>query len=203
MCGHLLGDFQLAAVLEIGRDAGSAEGVTADLCFYPGLGSSPANHSPHIGLQHGTVGQLAAAPPAGAEERPFPILGDAGRRDILLQVEVEIVVGWHLVLLAAFLVEPHPSAPSLNKEVLHLHGNRRTHAGEGVDHQSDQRPIAQAGQGSGVDRVEQRPRLVHIQNWRLAAPLRVLRSAYRVGRVRGYDLADNHPIEEHSQRGQT
>jgi hypothetical protein len=31
----------------------------------------------------------------------------------------------------------------------------------------------------------------------------VLRPTHRVGRVRRYDLADHHPIEEHSQRGET
>jgi len=62
MRGHLLGDLQPSTVPEIRGDAGSSEGVAADLRLDPGLGSSPANHPPHIGLKQGTVGQLAAAP---------------------------------------------------------------------------------------------------------------------------------------------
>jgi len=90
----------------------------------------------------------------------------------------------------------------LHKEVLHLHSDRSSDAGEGIDHEADERPIAQAGKGSGVDRVDQGTGLVHIEDWRFALPLGVLRPAHGVGRVRGENLAHYHPIEEHPQRGQ-
>ncbi len=40
----------------------------------------------------------------------MPILGNAGRGDVLLQIAVETVVCGHLVHLAALLVEPSPKA---------------------------------------------------------------------------------------------
>jgi hypothetical protein len=79
------------------------------------------------------------------EERPHPVLGEAGRSDVLLEVTVQIVVGRHRVLLAALLIQPDPAAAPLHKVVLNLHRNRGAHARKGVDHQVDQCPIAQAG----------------------------------------------------------
>jgi len=52
-------------------------------------------------------------------------------------------------------LQPHPAAPSLHKEVLHLHRSRRAYASEGVNHETNQRSISQAGKGSGVDGVDQ------------------------------------------------
>ncbi len=117
MSGHLLGDLQTAAVLEVSCDAGRSEGVTAD----PGLSSSSANHAPHIGLEQGTAGQLAAAPFAGAKERAFFVLGDAGGGDVLLQIAVQIVVRGHLAFLATVLVQLHPARPPVHEEILYLH----------------------------------------------------------------------------------
>jgi len=200
--GHLLGDFELAAVLEIGGNAGGAEGVAADLRLDPGRQRPPSNHPPHIGLQHGPVGQLAAAPLARAEERPLAVLADAGGGDVLLQIAIQIVMGGHLVFLAAFFVKPHPAAPPLDEEILDAHTDHRTHAGEGVDHQANQCAVAQTGQGSGVDGVEQRPRLLRGKHRRLALLLRVLRTAHTVRGIQRNHLADDHPIEEHPQSGQ-
>jgi hypothetical protein len=69
-----------------------------------------------------------------------------------------------------------------------LHRNRRSHADEGIDHQADQGAVAQTGQGSGVDRVDQGSCLVGLQHRRLAAPLRVLRSTHGMGGIDGQNL---------------
>jgi hypothetical protein len=61
----------------------------------------------------------------------------------------------------------------------------RAHPREGVDHQADQRPIAQAGKGSGIDRIDQGLCFVGLQHRRLDAPLRVLRPAHGVGGIDG------------------
>ena len=45
--------------------------------------------------------------------------------------------------------------------------------------------------------------LVRLKDRRFAAPLRVLRSADRVGRIARYYLADHHPIEQHPQSSQS
>ena len=49
----------------------------------------------------------------------------------------------HLVLLAAFLVEPHPPALAVGIIVLDLHADDGADAGEGVGHDADQRAVAQ------------------------------------------------------------
>ena len=48
------------------------------------------------------------------------------------------------------------------------HGERRADAGKAVDHQSDQRPIAQADRRRQVDRIEQRPGFRRVEHSRLA-----------------------------------
>ena len=73
------------------------------------------------------------------------------------------------MLLAAFLVQAHPAAAALYEVVADLHLQHSAHAGKGVDHRADQRPVAQTderrllGFGSvlalrlsdGLDAVEQ------------------------------------------------
>jgi hypothetical protein len=98
MGSHLLGNLQLAAVLEVSRDAGRSKGVAADLGLDPGDERPPANHPPNIRLEQGITRQFTGAAARRAEERPFPVLGDAGSRDVLLQVAVQ---GKRLVLAVA------------------------------------------------------------------------------------------------------
>ena len=50
--GHLLGDFELAAVAQIFRDASRAEGVATDLRLDAGVGRAPTDHAVHVGLAH-------------------------------------------------------------------------------------------------------------------------------------------------------
>ena len=68
----------------------------------------------------------------------------AGGGDVGVEIVFQQVVRRHFVLLAAFLVQPHPPAFALRIVVLDVHVQRRRDAGEGVDQQRDQRPVAQA-----------------------------------------------------------
>jgi hypothetical protein len=120
MRGHLLSDLQPSPIFEISRDACGAKGVAPNLGLDSGRERSPPNHPPHIGLEKGIAGQLAGAAAGGAEERTFAILDNAGTRDVLLEITVEIVVRGHLVFLAALLMKPNPTAPALHKIVLDL-----------------------------------------------------------------------------------
>lgn len=52
MLGNLLGDLQTAAVLEIGRHAGRAKAVTADLRANAGILLPPTHYAIHVGLAH-------------------------------------------------------------------------------------------------------------------------------------------------------
>jgi hypothetical protein len=52
----------------------------------------------------------SGAADAGAEQGALVVPGDAGGADVLIEERFELVVGRHLVLLAAFLVEADPPA---------------------------------------------------------------------------------------------
>jgi hypothetical protein len=56
----------------------------------------------------------------------------------------ELVMGRHLVALAAFLVESDPPALAVGEVVLDPHRDDGADAGEGVGHHADQGAIAQA-----------------------------------------------------------
>ena len=93
-------------------------------------------------------------------------------------------------------MQPHPGAPALHVDVLDPHADCRAHARERVDHQSDQRAIAQAHGSSDVDRIEHRPRLLGGQDGGFSLAYGVPRSAHGARRVEGHDLADHEPVEE-------
>ena len=78
------------------------------------------------------------------EQGPVRIAGDAGRRDVFIEVLFQIVMAGNLVLLAAFFMQAHPAAASLHEIIPHLHLQHGVDAREGVDHDADQRAIAQA-----------------------------------------------------------
>ena len=63
--------------------------------------------------------------------------------------------------LAALLVQPAPiDAVLCTMHVADRHCGGSPDPGEGVDHQPDQRPVAQPGRRRDVDRVEELPGLV-------------------------------------------
>ena len=93
--------------------------------------------------------------PAAVRKRgAFASLGDARGRDVGVKVRFGVVVGGHLVELAAFLVEANPPAFAVLVVVLDLHADDGADAGEAVDHDADERPVAEADHGGGVDAVE-------------------------------------------------
>jgi hypothetical protein len=55
---------------------------------------------------------------------------------------------------AAFLLQAHPEPPVLRVHVLDAHADGRADAGEGIDHEADERAVAQADDGRDIDRVE-------------------------------------------------
>jgi hypothetical protein len=75
---HLLGDLQLAAILQISRDAGGAKGVAAYLGLDASLGSAARRRRSYAEATRRTAAgitvQLARATTRGAEEWPFPVL---------------------------------------------------------------------------------------------------------------------------------
>lgn len=55
--GHLLPDFELAAIAQILRDAGRAEGVTTDLCRDAGGAPRGDRSCGNVGLAHPAAGE--------------------------------------------------------------------------------------------------------------------------------------------------
>ena len=84
----------------------------------------------------------------GAEERPLPVAGDARGLDVGVEVRLGVVVGGHLVELAALLVEAEPPPLAVGVVVLDLHAEDGGDAGEAEDHDADEGPVPQAERGS-------------------------------------------------------
>ena len=79
---------------------------------------------------HRPVGQLLRLAGGGAEEGAFLLAGDAGRFDVGVQVVVGVVVGGHLVPLAALLMQAEPGPAAFDVIILDLHAEGGTDAGE-------------------------------------------------------------------------
>jgi hypothetical protein len=59
VAGHLLRDFELAAVAQILRDPGRAEGVATRLGGDAGVGRAPTDHAVDVRLAHGAASEDA------------------------------------------------------------------------------------------------------------------------------------------------
>jgi hypothetical protein len=105
------------------------------------------------------------------------------------------------VPLPAFLAQPHPEPPVLRNDILDRHTERRADPGEGIDHEPDQRAIAQADDTRRVDAIEQCARLGGIEHGRLPGRHDVPRPAHRCSGVDRHDLAGNEPVEQMTDRG--
>jgi hypothetical protein len=106
------------------------------------------------------------------------------------------------VALAALFAQPHPETSVLRVYVLDRHSEGRANPGEGIDHQPDQRAIAQTCMCRDIDAVEQRARLGRIENRRLSTRHDVSGAAHRSGRVDRHDLAGDQPVERMTDRGE-
>ena len=143
MVSDLLRHFQLAAVLQIRRDAGRAEGVIANSRFDTGRFRAPANDAVSVLLEEGIGCKPAGLAAGGTEEIAVNVIGDAGRFDIIVQTLIETMMTGNIVLLAAFLMQAHPTAAALHEIVANLHLNDGADPGEAVDHDRDQSAVAQ------------------------------------------------------------
>ena len=83
MLGDLLRYFQLAAVLQIRRDAGRPKGVIANPRFDAGRLRPPADDAVGVLLEEGIGGKLAGLAAGGPEEIAVGVISDAGRFDVI------------------------------------------------------------------------------------------------------------------------
>jgi hypothetical protein len=92
MVGDLLRHFQLAAVLQIRRDAGRAEGMIADARLDAGRFRAPADDAVGVLLEEGIGCKLTGLAAGGAEEIAVDVVGDAGPFDIIVQTLIETMM---------------------------------------------------------------------------------------------------------------
>ena len=174
--------------------------MVADRRVDPRSGRAPAHHLISAGLGQGGLAELPGAAPDGAEQRRAPVSGAIPRQpaaiDISVEIFVEIVVAGHFMPLAALFVQSHPQAPVLHKDVVDAHRQRRADPRERIDHEADQRPVAQPDRCGHVDRVDQLARLGRVEHRRLAAPHAIRRAAHRHGRVLRHHLRAHQPVEQ-------
>ena len=196
MGGHLLGEFELAAVFEVIGDAGGAKTVIAGLAADAGLAQTAADHAVRARLIEGPALQRPAAP--SAEERSLAVAGDAGRGQVLIEKLFEGVMTRQFVHLAALFLQAQPAAPSLNVIVFDAELDDRADAGESVGHGRKQRAIAQRHQRVGREAGEQVVHLLGGENRRFAFLDHVFWSAHGMGRIVRDDLPDDQPVEEHA-----
>ena len=114
-------------------------------CVVPAL-----DHREHFAAVEAAVGELPPSVEA-AEEGSAPLVSDAGSRDVGVEVLLGLVMGGNLVALAALLVEPEPESFALLVVVLNVHADDGADACEAVDHDADERPVAQTRDGGRVD----------------------------------------------------
>jgi hypothetical protein len=100
----LLCHFQLAAVLQIRRNAGRTESMIADARFDAGRFRAPADDAVGILLAKGIGCKLAGLAAGGTKEMAIDFIGDAGRFDVIVQTLIETMMTGNVVLLAAFFV---------------------------------------------------------------------------------------------------
>jgi hypothetical protein len=199
---HSLGVFERAAGFKVGGDPGGAEGVAADLDLHAKLPGAALDHAPGVDPVHGRGRERAGAADRGAEQGALVVAGDAGGTNVLIEEGFELVMGRHLVALATFLVEADPPAFSVGEVVLDPHRHYCPDAGEGVGHDPDQRAVAQADEGRGVDALDQGAGLVGREHGGLAALDDVLGAAHRGGGIAGKDAAGDESIEQHPDGGE-
>ena len=142
---------------------------------------------------------MACAANTGAEEVALGVALDLRAGEVGVQVFIERVVGGHVVLLAALLMQANPRATALDVDILDLHFRDGSDTAKGVDHERDQRTVAQADGRAGVDGIQQSASLVGGQHRRLALLDRVPGPAHGTGRVGFEHLANHKPVEQHPQ----
>src|SRR5712691_13203589 len=145
--------------------------------FMPRAGRAAPDHEVHLRLAQSALGELLRFAFRRPEEGSVLLVADARGLDVRGHVLFEIVMRRHFVALAALLMETDPPAAILQVPIFDIHTRRRTHAGEGVDHEPDERAIAETDDGRGVDAVEELPSFIRGEHGCLAAPRTVLRPA--------------------------
>ena len=201
MPGNPCRDLEVAAVSQVLGDPGPAEAVGEDLGGEANLSGAALDHLERTQSRHRSVLERIAPPGLTApEQRPAAIIADAGGGEVGVDVGLRDVVGGDDVVPPALLVEAEERAWALGVVVGDAKRDRGAHAREAVDEHAEEGAVAKADNRGDVDAVEKRPGLLRGEHWGLAGLDDVLRAAHRARGVEGHDLADDEPVEEHSER---
>ena len=143
----------------------------------PSVARAALDHGPGFDAIERPIRQLARAR-QGREEGAIRLVLEARAFDIFGQVFLKRVVAGHFMALAAFLAQTHPEPVAFVKEIGNRHADRRADAREGVGHETDQRAVAQTGDGVGINGGQQLPGFLAVEHRRFAAPDAVARTAH-------------------------
>jgi hypothetical protein len=115
------------------------------------LAGAALDHAPGVDPVHRRGRERAGAADGRAEQGTPFVAGDARGTEIFVEEGFELVMGRHFVALAAFLVQADPPALIVGEIILDPHRHHGADGGEGVGHDADQRAVAEADEGRGVD----------------------------------------------------
>jgi hypothetical protein len=133
---EMIRDEQLRRVPQRAAAARSerAKAVAAEPGEQPGALGTADDHAARVLARHAVGSELPAAAAAkGGEQRRVFFGREAGRRDIGVEIILKEMVRRHLVLLAAFFVQPYPPALALGIVVVDVHVERGRDPGKAID----------------------------------------------------------------------
>lgn len=150
--GNSLGVFQSAAVQKVCRNSRCSERVVSDCLGDSRSSCPPLDHRKGFPATQSALGEFSMSVNA-AKQRSSLCMVDSRSRDVVVNVGVCVVVRWDRVFFAALLVQtkPPPLAAGVGKIVIDEHIEHCGNACEAIDHDADQRLVAQPDDGTAVD----------------------------------------------------
>ena len=142
VCCDGLGVFDRTTILQIRRNASCPEGVAGGGRGEPCLAGSPFDHPQNVRPRHRRISGLVAAIDRAEEGSPLVLFGKAGFGQVSVHIGFGVVVGRHLVKLAALLVQAEPPSLAVLVLVRDLHASDGSHAGERVAHDAEDGSIS-------------------------------------------------------------
>lgn len=167
---QLLAHLQITPIGEKIRPTGRAKRVAAKAHSGadPCIAESPLHHLPGVDAAH-AVGREHLAPPLRApKQKAVFVLGDARLIYIYVEILGELMVDRDFDLDAALAVDADLGPSPLRDVVAHPEIDNRADARKGERHHPDEGPVAQPHQIGGIETLQKRCHIVHLEGGRLA-----------------------------------
>ena len=143
--------FDRAAILKVSGNAGRAERMATGPSRQADASRPTADHVPHVTAVHALFGKPASSTGGRTEQRRLLFTGGPGGQQVGVEIFFGNVMRRNLVVLAAFFMQPQPAAFAVLPVILDIHPDHGAHAGEGVNHHTDEGAIPHADQRAGID----------------------------------------------------